>query len=74
VLERNAAELALLEAIDGGHPVTAMHADVIMAAESEEGMLPALERALASGRPAVVDVIQDRNEGLPADLLPPIAR
>ena len=35
---------------------------------------PALERALASGRPAVVDVIQDRHEGLPADLIPPAAR
>lgn len=38
------------------------------------GLRPALERALASGRPAVVDVIQDRHEGLPADLVPPPAR
>jgi acetolactate synthase-1/2/3 large subunit len=34
----------------------------------------ALDRALASGRPAVVDVIQDRHEGLPPDLVPPAAR
>jgi len=34
VLERHAAELALLDAIDGGHPVTAMHADVAMAADT----------------------------------------
>jgi acetolactate synthase-1/2/3 large subunit len=32
---------------------------------------PAIERAIRSGRPAVVDVIQDRDEGLPADLRPP---
>ena len=41
---------------------------------AEAGLRPALERALASGRPAVVDVIQDRREGLPADLVPPAAR
>ena len=34
VLERNAEELALLDAVDGGHPVTAMHADVAMAADT----------------------------------------
>jgi acetolactate synthase-1/2/3 large subunit len=34
----------------------------------------ALERALASGRPAVVDVIQHRHEGLPGDLQPLPAR
>ena len=34
VLERHAAELALLDAIDGGHPVTAMRADVAMAADT----------------------------------------
>jgi acetolactate synthase I/II/III large subunit len=34
---------------------------------------PALERALASGLPAVVDVIQDRDEGLPHDVRPPVA-
>lgn len=34
-------------------------------------LLPAIERALASGQPAVLDVIQDRFEGLPAGLLPP---
>jgi len=41
---------------------------------AEAGLRPALERALASGRPAVVDVIQDRQEGLPADLVPPLSR
>jgi acetolactate synthase-1/2/3 large subunit len=35
---------------------------------------PALERALASGLPAVVDVIQDQHEGLPGDLQPLPAR
>lgn len=42
--------------------------------EKDADLLPALERALASGRPAVVDVIQDQHEGLPPDLAPPIAR
>src|SRR5215831_2616456 len=32
VLEEHADELALLDAIDGGHPVTAMHTDVAIAA------------------------------------------
>ena len=34
VLEDNAAELALLDAIDGGHPVTGMHLDVAIAADT----------------------------------------
>jgi 2-formylbenzoate dehydrogenase len=34
VLERHAAELALLDAVDGGHPVTAMHGDVAVAADT----------------------------------------
>jgi acyl-CoA reductase-like NAD-dependent aldehyde dehydrogenase len=34
ILERHAEELALLDAIDGGHPVTAMHADVAIAADT----------------------------------------
>jgi acyl-CoA reductase-like NAD-dependent aldehyde dehydrogenase len=34
VLEDHAAELALLDAIDGGHPVTAMHLDVAIAADT----------------------------------------
>jgi acetolactate synthase-1/2/3 large subunit len=42
--------------------------------ESADGLLPALDRALASGRPAIVDVIQDQHEGLPPGLLPPAAR
>ena len=33
VLEQHAAELAMLDAIDGGHPVTAMHLDVAMGAD-----------------------------------------
>jgi len=33
----------------------------------------ALDRAIASGLPAVLDVIQNQSEGLPADLLPPAA-
>jgi acetolactate synthase I/II/III large subunit len=39
--------------------------------ERAEQLEPALERSLASGLPAVVDVIQDRNEGLPPDVRPP---
>jgi acetolactate synthase I/II/III large subunit len=42
--------------------------------EKAEDLVPALDRALASGRPAVVDVLQDQHEGLPAGLLPPAAR
>jgi 2-formylbenzoate dehydrogenase len=33
VLQENADELALLDAIDGGHPVTGMHLDVAIAAD-----------------------------------------
>jgi len=61
-----------------GNPDFAAYARLLGAhgerVESGQGLLPALERALASGRPAVVDVIQDRHEGLPPDLVPPIAR
>ena len=42
--------------------------------DSGADLVPALERALASGLPAVVDVIQDQHEGLPPGLLPPAAR
>jgi acetolactate synthase I/II/III large subunit len=42
--------------------------------ESADGLVPALDRALASGLPAIVDVIQDKHEGLPPGLLPPAAR
>ena len=42
--------------------------------ERDEQLAPALERAFASGRTAIVDVIQDRHEGLPADLTPPAAK
>ena len=41
--------------------------------ERSEELVPALERAMESGKPAVVDVIQDRFEGLPGDLAPPRA-
>ena len=39
--------------------------------ERAEDLVPAIERSLDSGLPAVVDVIQDRSEGLPPDLAPP---
>ena len=42
--------------------------------ESADGLVPALDRAFASGLPAIVDVIQDQHEGLPPGLLPPPAR
>jgi acetolactate synthase-1/2/3 large subunit len=41
--------------------------------EREDELGPALDRALASGLPAVVDVIQDRDEGLPPDVRPPVS-
>ncbi|WP_219470162.1 thiamine pyrophosphate-binding protein [Nonomuraea rhizosphaerae] len=41
---------------------------------SGEDLIPALERALASGRPAIVDVVQDRHEGLPPGVTPLRAR
>ena len=39
--------------------------------ERAEELEPAIDRALASGLPSVVDVIQDRDEGLPPDVRPP---
>lgn len=42
--------------------------------QTDAELQPALERALASGRPAVVDVLQDRMEGLPEGLVPPGAQ
>jgi acetolactate synthase-1/2/3 large subunit len=39
--------------------------------EREEELEPAIDRALASGLPAVVDVIQDQDEGLPPGVQPP---
>ncbi|MEV0621581.1 thiamine pyrophosphate-binding protein [Nonomuraea sp. NPDC050404] len=33
-------------------------------------LVPALERALAAGKPAIVDVVQDRHEGLPPGITP----
>jgi acetolactate synthase-1/2/3 large subunit len=39
--------------------------------ERADELEPALDRALASGLPAVVDVIQDQDEGLPPDVRPP---
>jgi acetolactate synthase-1/2/3 large subunit len=47
------------------------HGDRVTAADQ---LVPAIERALASGLPAVVDVVQDRHEGLPPGLNPPAAR
>lgn len=42
--------------------------------EHASELLPALERAIESGKPAVVDVIQDPFEGLPGEIAPPGAR
>jgi acetolactate synthase-1/2/3 large subunit len=42
--------------------------------EDPAELVPALERSLASGLPSVVDVIQDRFEGLPPGLVPPTAK
>ena len=39
--------------------------------ERDEDVGEAIDRAIRSGRPAVVDVIQDRDEGLPPGVLPP---
>jgi len=38
--------------------------------EHADELAPAIRRALESGKPAVVDVIQDKHEGLPPDLAP----
>lgn len=38
--------------------------------EKAADLVPAIQRALDSGLPAVIDVIQDRHEGLPPDLVP----
>ncbi|MGG0718404.1 thiamine pyrophosphate-binding protein [Robertmurraya massiliosenegalensis] len=38
--------------------------------ESADDLLPAIERAIASGKPAVIDIIQDQFEGLPEGLTP----
>jgi acetolactate synthase-1/2/3 large subunit len=42
--------------------------------ERAEEFGPAVDRAFAAGRPAVIDVIQDSFEGLPPGLEPPTAR
>ena len=42
--------------------------------EKDADLLPALDRALDRGKPAVIDVVQDQHEGLPPDLVPPAAR
>lgn len=42
--------------------------------ERAEDLLPAIKRAMASGKPAVIDVIQDKHEGLPPGLRPPEAK
>lgn len=41
---------------------------------SDIGLLPAIEEALAQPGPSIVDVVQDRMEGLPTGLTPPAAR
>lgn len=42
--------------------------------EQAEQVLPAIERAIASGKPAVIDVIQDAHEGPPSGLVPPASK
>ena len=42
--------------------------------ERSEDLEPALERALAAGKPAVVDVVQHPDEGLPEGVRPPSRR
>ena len=42
--------------------------------EHADGLDGAIERAMAAGVPAVIDVVQDCHEGLPSDLQPPPAR
>ncbi len=58
-----------------GNPDFAAYAQLLGAhgerVEKASELIPALERAIASERPAVIDVIQDRFEGLPGDLRPP---
>jgi acetolactate synthase-1/2/3 large subunit len=58
-------DLAAFARLHGAHGERVTHAD---------DLVPALERALAAGRPAVVDVVQDRHEGLPPGLTPVPAR
>lgn len=41
--------------------------------ERGDQLVPALDRAMAAGRPAVIDVIQDPDEGLPPDVRPPVS-
>jgi acetolactate synthase-1/2/3 large subunit len=61
-----------------GNPDFARYAELLGAygerVDKPEQLGPALDRALASGRPAVLDVIQDSFEGLPDDLRPPGTR
>lgn len=61
-----------------GNPDFAAFAELVGAfgarVEKASELEPALDRALASGRPAVIDVIQDELEGLPGDLQPPGTR
>jgi len=60
-----------------GNPDFAAYAHLLGAhgerVERNADVGPALRRALASGLPAVIDVIQDRMEGLPPDLEPLVA-
>lgn len=58
-----------------GNPDFAAYAELLGAygerVEKAGDLEAAIDRALASGRPAVIDVIQDELEGLPGDLQPP---
>ena len=41
---------------------------------SDDDLRPAIAEALAQPGPSIVDIVQDRMEGLPAGLVPPAAR
>ena len=42
--------------------------------EKSGDLAGAIDRAVTSGKPAVIDVIQDAHEGLPPGMQPPAAR
>jgi acetolactate synthase-1/2/3 large subunit len=42
--------------------------------QDSKHIVPAIQRAFDSGLPAVINVVQDKHEGLPADLEPPGSR
>jgi acetolactate synthase-1/2/3 large subunit len=58
-------DMAEFARLHGAHGERVVHADELV---------PAIERSLASGKPALVDVVQDRHEGLPPGVAPLRAR